>query len=225
MADRDATLGICRPEGAASIARARRRFLRQDGIAMMTFGTGSFGWLGTLIWLVLIAGFMLIVVWIVLAAGRGTVDEPLLELRRRFARGEIDAAQFEEMRHVLGATDRPPANARLGLLGLLLVVGALLAGVVLGWLRPYGWGSMMGAGGMMGPGMGPMMGLGPAPTAPAGTSVRMAGSRFEPSTLTILVGDTVRWFNDNALPHTASATDLAHRRMPEHRRPGARAVL
>ncbi|OGN86864.1 MAG: hypothetical protein A2X23_00560 [Chloroflexi bacterium GWC2_73_18] len=58
---------------------------------------------------------------------------------------------------------------------------------------------------MMGPGG--MMGLGAGPTAPAGTSVRMAGSRFEPSVLTIAQGEAVRWFNDDALPHTVSATD------------------
>jgi plastocyanin len=63
----------------------------------------------------------------------------------------------------------------------------------------------MGPGGMMG--SGGMMGIGAGPTAPADTSVRMAGSRFEPSTLTVAVGETVRWFNDDALPHTVSATD------------------
>jgi plastocyanin len=35
----------------------------------------------------------------------------------------------------------------------------------------------------------------------------MAGSRFEPATLTITAGETVRWFNEDALPHTVSATD------------------
>jgi plastocyanin len=35
----------------------------------------------------------------------------------------------------------------------------------------------------------------------------MAGTRFEPTTLAIAVGETVRWFNDDALPHTVSATD------------------
>ena len=173
----------------------------------MTFGAGSFGWLSFLIWLVLIAGVVLIVVWIVGAAGHNTDDEPLRELRNRFARGEIDATQFEETRRVLGASARPRAGGALGLLGLLLVVGALLAGLLLSWFGPYGWGSMMGSGGMMWPGMGPMMGIGAAPTAPAGTSVRMAGTRFEPATLTIRVGETVRWFNDDALPHTVSATD------------------
>jgi plastocyanin len=57
---------------------------------------------------------------------------------------------------------------------------------------------------MMGPGM---MGYGPAPTAPAGSSVRMAGSRFEPATLTVVAGTTVRWFNDDTPPHTVTAAD------------------
>jgi len=170
---------------------------------MMTFGGGSFGWLSFLIWLALIAGIVLIVVWIVQAAGRGSDDEPLRELRSRFARGDIDATQFEEMRRVLGTTERPRADARVGLLGVVLIAGALVAGVLLSWLSPYGWGSMMGPGGMMWP----MMGIGAAPTAPAETSVRMAGTRFEPPTLTIRVGDTVRWLNDDALPHTVSARD------------------
>lgn len=52
-----------------------------------------------------------------------------------------------------------------------------------------------------------MMGWGPAPTAPPETSVRMAGSRFDPATLTIAVGETVRWFNDDSLPHTVTAAD------------------
>lgn len=128
-------------------------------------------------------------------------------LRNRFARGEIDAAQFEEMRQVLRPSERPRANAGLALLGVVLVVGALVAGVLLSWFGPYGWGLMMSSGGMMWPGMGPMMGVGAAPTAPAGTSVRMAETRFEPATLEIPVGETVRWFDDDALPHTVSATD------------------
>jgi plastocyanin len=53
-----------------------------------------------------------------------------------------------------------------------------------------------------------MMGMmGPAPTAPAGTSVTMAGSRFTPATLTIRTGESVRWFNDDAMPHTVTAAD------------------
>jgi plastocyanin len=37
----------------------------------------------------------------------------------------------------------------------------------------------------------------------------MSGSRFRPATLTIALGTTVRWFNDDALPHTVSAADAS----------------
>ncbi len=92
-------------------------------------------------------------------------------------------------------------GAGLVVIGLaLIVVGSSVVGVAR-YYGPtgYGPGGMMGSGGMMGWGSGP--------TAPAGTSVRMAGSRFEPVTLTVAPGSTVRWFNDDALPHTVTATD------------------
>lgn len=174
---------------------------------MMTWGAGWAGWLWMLAGLGFIVGVVLVVVWAVGRAGGGSDDEALAVLRARFARGEIDAAQFEETRRVLGSTSRPRERDRIGLRGLLLIVGALVVWIVAspagasGW--NWGWGGTMGPGGMMGP----MMGVGGGPTAPVGTSVRMAGSRFEPATLTIRVGDTVRWFNDDALPHTVSATD------------------
>lgn len=169
---------------------------------MMTYGAGWSGWVGLLAGLAFIAGVVLIVVWAVGAAGRRSGDDALDELRRRFARGDIDAGQFEEMRRVLGPSERPGQGARLGLIGLLLVVGAFVAGLLWGWRGTNGWGPMMGSG--MWSWMGSMMGGGPAPTAPSDTSVRMAGSRFEPSTLTVGVGETVRWFNDDALPHRGS---------------------
>jgi len=107
------------------------------------------------------------------------------------------------MQRILGSTERPRSRDRVGLLGLLLILGAFVAWIVGSAVGPagsnWGWSGMMGPGGMMG--------FGAAPTAPAGTSVRMAGTRFEPSTLTIVVGETVRWFNDDGLPHTVSATD------------------
>lgn len=174
---------------------------------MMTWGAGWAGWLWMLAGLGFVVGVVLVVVWAVRRADGGSDDDALAALRARFARSEIDAAQFEEMRRVLGATERPRERDRVGLIGLLLIVGALVAWVLASVLGPSGrnwnWGGMMGSGGMMGP----MMGVGAGPTAPAGTSVRMAGSRFEPATLTIAVGETVRWFNDDALPHTVSATD------------------
>jgi len=174
---------------------------------MMNFGGGLVGWLGPLITLGLLVGVVLVVIWAAQGGGRGSEDDALAALRTRFARGEIDADQFEAMRRTLGAEDGRRARTNLGLIGLILIVAAITLGMVFAWTGP-GWG-WMGPGGMMGPGMGPMMGVGAGPAAPAGTSVTMAGSRFEPSTLTIAPGETVRWFNDDALPHTASAGDDA----------------
>jgi len=174
---------------------------------MMNWGAGGPVWLWMLAGLAFMVGVVLIVIWAVQRAGGGSEDDAMTALRGRFARGEIDAGQFEEMRQILGTTERPSGRDRVGLIGLLLIVGALVAWIVASAIGPagsnWGWSGMMGPGGMMGP----MMGVGSAPTAPAGTSVRMAGSRFEPSTLTIAAGETVRWFNDDALPHTVSAID------------------
>ena len=99
------------------------------------------------------------------------------------------------------------STRRLGWLGaglvavglVFIVVGSTVGGVARYDPAGYGPGGMMGSGGMMGRGAGP--------TAPAGTSVRMAGSRFEPATLTVAAGTTIRWFNDDALPHTVTAAD------------------
>ena len=95
---------------------------------------------------------------------------------------------------------------RIGWLGVgLVVVGLALivAGSAVGGPARFGPGGF-GPGGY---GPGGMMGWGAGPTAPAGTSVRMAGSRFEPATLTVAAGTTIRWFNDDALPHTVTAAD------------------
>jgi plastocyanin len=175
---------------------------------MMTWGAGWAGSVWMLAGLSFVVGVVLVVIWVIQRAGGGPEDDAMTALRARFARGEVDAAQFEEMRRVLGSTERPRGRDQVGLLGLVLIVGALVAWIVAGASGPSGWNwgwSGIGPGGMMG--SGGMMGIGAGPTAPADTSVRMAGSRFEPSTLTVAVGETVRWFNDDALPHTVSATD------------------
>lgn len=162
-------------------------------------GIGS--WLWMLAWIVLVVGSVLLIVWAIGAsAGSGRDDEAIQILRARYARGEIDADQFETARQTLGL----PASRATRSRGLLLLGLLLLTSVATGVLALAGSG---GFGGMMDLGM---MGImGPAPTAPIGTSVTMAGSRFTPPTLSIKVGDTVRWFNDDSLPHTVTATDRA----------------
>lgn len=94
---------------------------------------------------------------------------------------------------------------RLGVLGAgLVVVGlvAILVGSIADPLAGYGPGTGYG---MMGPGG--MTGWGPAQTAPPGTSVRLAGSRFGPLTLTVVAGTAVRWFNDDDVAHTVTGSD------------------
>ena len=184
---------------------------------MMMGFDGVFGWLGIL-WslagIALLVGIVLVVVWAIQRAGGGPEDEALNLLRARFARGEIDAAQYGAMAQVL-RSERPARRPEaIGAIGLVLVVVAIVAWLVYAAFGagPWrsGWDPMIGPGGMMGTGgMGPeaMMGLGPGPTAPVGISVRMAGTRFDPSTLRVRVGETVRWFNDDALPHTVTAGD------------------
>jgi len=162
------------------------------------------GWLGPLMMLGLLIGVVLVVAWAVNVGWRRSEDVALSALRVRLARGEIDGNQFEEVRRTLGAAYGPRAGTNLGLTGLVLIVAVIVLGLLLGSSMPGGWG-MPGLGGTMGGGG--MMGMGAGPTAPAATSVRMAGSRFEPSTLTIASGETVRWFNDDALPHTVSGNN------------------
>jgi len=174
---------------------------------MMGFGgVGNGGaWLWMLAGVLFVAGIVVLVVWAIgAAAGRPDEDQAVDLLRARFARGEIDAAAFEQARQTLGATRSSGGRSRTPVIvGLALLAIALVVSLLAGALTPAGAGWSFG--GMMGPGM--MGGYGGAPTAPAGTSVRMAGSRFEPATITIAPGQTVRWFNDDTAPHTVTAID------------------
>ena len=126
-------------------------------------------------------------------------DDAIQILRARFARGEIDADAFDKAKATLGAEPTGRAPRRL----LIIAIGLLIAGAGIAWLASAG---IWGAGGMMGGMMG-MMGAGP--TAPPGTSVTMAGARFTPATISIHAGGTIRWFNDDAMPHTVTASDQA----------------
>lgn len=172
---------------------------------MMPFGDEWFGILGPVMVAALLVGVALVVIETAKGAGAPNEDAALAALRSRFARGDIDADQFEAMRRSLAPSDDRGPRTTPGLVGLVLIVVAIVLGIVFaGMGSGRGW---MGFGGTMGPGMGPMMDIGPGPTAPAGTSVTMGGSRFTPSALTIESGETVRWFNDDASPHTVSAGD------------------
>ncbi|HET9017682.1 MAG TPA: SHOCT domain-containing protein [Thermomicrobiaceae bacterium] len=79
------------------------------GPGMMGYGYGASSWWGIVMlafWAVVIAGIALLVVWLVRQSrGRQATadgdDRALTILRERFARGEIDAAQYEQMRRTL----------------------------------------------------------------------------------------------------------------------------
>jgi len=165
---------------------------------MMGFQSmGVGGWLWMLSAVLVLAGVVVLIVSALSASG-SSPDEAIAILRTRFARGEIGADELAKAKDALG----PGPARRRGSRGLLVGVVILVVGLLVGIL---GWASFGGFGGMMGAGMMGMMG--PAPTAPAGTSVTLAGSRFTPQRLTVKVGDSVRWFNDDAMPHTVSAAD------------------
>ena len=116
---------------------------------MMTWGAGGAGWLWMLAGFAFVLGVVLIVVWAVQRAGGGSEDDAMTALRARFARGEIDTGQFEEMRRVLGSFERPRGRDGVGLIGLVIIVGALVAWIVASAIGPAG--SNWGGGGMMGP--------------------------------------------------------------------------
>src|SRR3990170_2558018 len=99
-------------------------------MTMMTWGAGAAGPLWMLAGLAFVVGIVMIVAWAIQRAGGAPEDDAVATLRARFARGEIDAAQFEEMRRVLGSTVRPRDRDRVGLIGLLLILGALVAWIL-----------------------------------------------------------------------------------------------
>lgn len=183
----------------------------------MMFGYGG-GLGGVVAWVWMIGLFVLVVVFIVLLVrgiggdrGNGGDDAGAI-LRARLARGEIAPDEYEQLRAVLGASAEPgggrwrPAVLAAVALAAVLILGGLLGG--LGFGGPNApWGGMMGPGMMPGPMMGGWGGASPSGSPVAGDSVGMKGSAFAPPNLLIRVGTTVTWANDDALPHTVSATD------------------
>lgn len=103
--------------------------LNMDQDGMMGSGWGTFGVIGMLVPLSFIGGLIAIVVWTVTQTGSGgngagrygsgsagEVHERSAEeiLRQRFAKGEINAQEFEERHRVLSeeppSAERPPSN-------------------------------------------------------------------------------------------------------------------
>lgn len=118
---------------------------------MMFLGVGAGGWLWMLAGLDLVVGIILIVAWAIGRGGGGPGDEAMELLRTRFARGEIDAARFEQQWRLLETGSGWHASDRVGLIGLLLVVAAIVFWLVGSALGPAGWNP--GWGPMTGPGM------------------------------------------------------------------------
>lgn len=161
--------------------------------------------MGGMAWMWMLAALLIVVglVAAISAAFGGSAtdgDDALRILRARFARGEIDADAFDKAKATLGAE---PTGRRAPRRLLIVAIVVLIAGAAIAWLAS---GGIWGPGGMMGGMMGMMEAV---PTAPPGTSVTMAGARFTPATIPIHAGGTVRWFNDDAMPHTITASDRA----------------
>ncbi len=65
-------------------------------------GMGALWPLFILFWILLIAGVVVVIGWLL----RGKADTPLEILRRRYARGEIDRETYTRMRRELHGDDR-----------------------------------------------------------------------------------------------------------------------
>ena len=111
---------------------------------MMGFGGIGYAsaWLWMLAGVLFVVGIAVLAVWAIGGAvGRPDEDEASALLRARFARGEIDAAAFEQARQALGPTHPSGARSRApAIVGLALVAIALVAGLLAGVLTPAGAG-------------------------------------------------------------------------------------
>ncbi len=157
-------------------------------------------WLLWMLWLAVAA--LLALAWF-----RRRDDVAVRELRRQFARGEVDEEEFRRRLAELRAEgdwipDLP--GALLGaLLGILVTSGFL---VLLGW--GMGW-----MGGHMGWGLGHMMDRGTPGERTVATvdgpeaTVEMVNFAYRPTELTVRPGTKVTWRNRDSVPHSATARD------------------
>jgi putative membrane protein len=116
---------------------------------MMMFGSGWAGPLWMIAGVLLILGVILVVIWAVQRGGGWGGDDAMRILRERFARGEIDVAQFEEGRRLVGSGGTGASGNRVGWIGLLLIVVAVIIWVATAVMAPGGnwnWGPYRGFG-------------------------------------------------------------------------------
>lgn len=69
---------------------------------------GDMGLLSIVFWILIIAGVVLIARWLMARDGQGKVlpaEAPLVILKARYARGEIDKATYETMKRDIEARD------------------------------------------------------------------------------------------------------------------------
>jgi plastocyanin len=139
----------------------------------MMFGYGSTGF--TWLWLLAAAALIALIVGVVvLLLGRSPTDEAGAILAGRLARGEIDQADYERSRAMLGAPRPRHDRVRLG--GALAVI-SLLAIITLGGLTI--------AGALPRPG--------PASAGP-GTPGFVAGTEAAPRVVRIVAGPALRFY-------------------------------
>ena len=70
---------------------------------MQGYGGMGFGWgFGLIIWVLLIVGIVIGIKWLISSSGSGVHSTTALEiLKQRYARGEIDKAEYEDKRRSL----------------------------------------------------------------------------------------------------------------------------
>lgn len=193
---------------------------------MMGWYGYGIGWGGGLVMLAVI-GLAVGLVWLIVrwngdrqSSNDGDVGTIL---RGRMARGEIGEEEYERMRVVLEA-GAPGAMRSRRTLVAAVVAGVLvlaLAATTLAWTgAPWGPRAAATSGGLyrgLGPGMmrwfgypsttpGLQSGIPLSPTARA-PRVGMNDDRFTPDSLSVTLGTTVTFVNDDRDPHTVTAAD------------------
>ena len=188
----------------------------------------GYGWTGLMgLWMVLWGLFWIgvlgVVIWALVRAassrgpGSGTSGGPsaMEMLRQRYARGEIDATTFQQMRERLlssgGSEGGPPPTAGLRstrtpwliaavIIALVLLVGGVIASFAYG---PYGMMGLYGPGGMMGGyyGQGPTAQGTPAVGV---NQVAIQNYAYQPAVIQVTTGTTVTWTNQDTVAHTVT---------------------